>query len=118
MKGITITGIIVVFILVVFGVIINYLHIKKTNILVNSITVQQEVSGNGNNDNNIISTTYKYLVNTDKGTYSITPKGLYHSSYFGTLEENKNYSITTRGYSIPLIGMYPYIIEAYENPEN
>ena len=118
MKKITIIGIILIFGLICLGVFANYTHTEKTEVLIRSLVTQQEIHGSGDKDNNTITTTYKYLVNTDKGTYCITPKGLYHSNCFGFLEENKSYTITTRGYSFPLAGMYPYIISAYENTGN
>ena len=118
MKKITLGGIILIFGLICLGVIANYNHVEKTETLVISIEKQQHIHSSGDRDNNSVSTTYKYLVNTDKGTYYITPEGLYWSSCFGNLKENKNYSIITRGYSFPLAGMYPYIIEAHENTGN
>ena len=118
MKKITIAGIILIFGLICLGVGANYTHTEETEILVRSLVTQQEIHGSGDKDNNTISTTYKYLVNTDKGTYCITPSGLYHSNCFGNLEENKTYQIKTRGYSFPLVGMYPYIIEAHEYTRN
>jgi hypothetical protein len=119
MKKITIIGIILVFGLICLGVGANYTHTEETEVLIRSLVTQQEIHGSGDKDGNTtISTTYKYLVNTDKGTYCITPEGLYHSNCFGSLEENKSYTITTRGYSFPLVGMYPYIISAYENTRN
>lgn len=118
MKKITVIGIILTFLLICLSVIANYSHTEKIEILVKSLVTQQEIHGSGDKDNNTISTTYKYLVNTNKGTYCITPEGLYSSKCFGSLEENKTYVIITRGYSFPLVGMYPYIIEAYENTGN
>lgn len=118
MKKITIIGIILVFGLICLGVGANYSHTEETEILVRSLVTQQEIHSSGDKDNNSVSTTYKYLVNTDKGTYCITPEGLYASKCFRSLVENKTYTIITRGYSFPLAGMYPYIIEAYENTGN
>ena len=117
MKKITIAGIILIFGLICLGVGANYTHTEETEVLVRSLITQQEIRGSGDKDNTI-STTYKYLGNTDKGTYRITPEGLYASECFGSLEENKTYTIITRGYSFPLAGMYPYIIDAHENTGN
>lgn len=49
---------------------------------------------------------------TSRGTYEISPDGLFHSNSFGTLEVDSTYHFFTRGVSIPIIGIYPYIIEA------
>lgn len=81
-----------------------------------SVTSQQHISG----DKESFSTSYTYLVSTDKGTFSITPKGLFASNCFGSLSNGHTYHILTRGYSIPFLGIYPYIISAtpidYEKP--
>lgn len=75
---------------------------------VNSIQAQQEV----NNTNNKISTSYKYLIGTDKGVFEITPTGLMASKSFGSIKEDSTYTIFTRGIEVSLVGIYPFIIEA------
>ena len=77
---------------------------------VQSITPQQSV--NGTNGNFI--TSYTYLVGTDKGTMQIQPDGIMSSTAFGRLKEGKTYSLHTRGFSFPLFGLYPYIVDAKE----
>lgn len=101
-----------IFVLVV-GFITYQQYIKEGNVTatVLSVTTQQHVSGGGDSG---VSTSYVYLIGTDKGVYEITPDGIFSSTAFGTLKEGKTYRFRTRGYSFPLIGMYPYIITAKE----
>ncbi len=73
-----------------------------------SVNVQQKTSG----DKDGFHTNYTYIVGTSKGTLSITPDGLMASSAFGTLEKDSTYHFFTRGYSIPFLGIYPYIMTA------
>ena len=77
---------------------------------VQSITTQQSVNGTDGN----VSTSYTYLVGTDKGTMQIQPDGIMASTVFGQLKEGKTYRLHTRGFSFPLFGMYPYIVDAKE----
>jgi len=114
-KGIII-GFILIVIVIALGTLANYTNRKEhKNVLITSLVTQQEIHGEGDKDKSSISTTYRYLVNTNIGTFYISPDGLYHSKCFGSLKENKTYDIVVRGYSAPIIGMYPHIIEAYEN---
>lgn len=115
-KGIII-GFILIVIVIALGTLANYTNKQEhKNVLVTSLVTQQVIhGGGGDKDNNSVSTTYRYLVNTNIGTFYISPDGLYHSKCFGSLKENKTYDIVVRGYNAPIIGMYPHIIEAYEN---
>ena len=116
MKKLAIIGFLLVVVLVVFGVCVNYQHQEVFDVHIHSLVTQQEINGSGSNQN--IETTYKYLVNTNKGVFYITPSGLYSSDCFGMLKEDRNYTITTRGYSAPIISMYPYIIVKLLNNES
>ena len=86
----------------------SYDHTESFDAKVYSVNVQQNTHG----DKDGFSTSYSYIVGTSKGTYSISPGGFFSSSDFGTLEKDSTYHFFTRGYSLPLIGVYPYIIEA------
>lgn len=88
----------------------QYTHEETVKATVCSIAVQQHVIGDGDG----IGTSYIYIVATDKGTMQITPKGLMASPSFGRLKEGCSYRLRTRGFSFPLIGMYPFIIDAKE----
>lgn len=114
-----IIGFILIVIVIASGTIANYTNKKEhKNVLVTSLVTQQEIHGGGDKDNSNVSTTYRYLVNTNIGTFYISPDGLYHSKCFGNLKENKTYNIVVRGYNVPIVGVYPYIIEAHENTGN
>lgn len=97
---------------VVIGTVIfiDYSHENYFEATVYSLITQQNVSGDKDN----VITTYDYLVNTDKGTMLISPDGLTASQDFGRLKEGKKYKMHTRGYSVPLIGKYPSIIDVTE----
>ena len=91
---------------------VQYTHENTVTATVQSITTQQHVSGGG--ENGIVSTSYTYLVGTDKGTMQIQPDGIMSSTAFGLLKKGKKYRLHTRGFSFPLVGMYPYIVDAKE----
>ena len=92
-----------VFVLVVgVSTYVQYTKEDTVTATVQSIITQQRVSGTDGN----VSTSYTYLVGTDKGTMQIQPDGIMR------LEEGKTYRLHTRGFSFPLFGMYPYIVDA------
>lgn len=105
------------FCLLVFVVLVGvstYIQYAKENtvtVTVQSITTQQHVSGHEGN----VITSYTYLVGTDMGTMEISPDGIMCSSAFGKLQEGKRYRIHTRGFSFPMFGIYPYIVDAEED---
>lgn len=96
---------------VVIIAVVGYSWYNETNsfdAIVYSVNVQQHTQG----DKEGFRTSYSYIVGTSRGTYSISPDGIFASSNFGTLQKDSIYHFFTRGYSIPLIGVYPYIINA------
>ena len=95
--------------IIIFGAMANYKTTKSFDAKVYSVNVQQKSHG----DKDGFSTSYSYIVGTSRGTYSISPDGIFASKSFGTLEKDSTYHFFTRGVSIPLIGIYPYIITAY-----
>lgn len=97
-----------VFVLMIIGTVVEYIHEDDITAKVITINTQQHTHG----DKEGFSTSYKYLVATDKGTLEISPDGLFSSRQFGTLQEGMIYCFHLRGYSVPLIGLYPFIIEA------
>ena len=106
------TGFCLLVFIVLMGVDAYVQYTKEDNVTatVQSITVQQSVDGTDGS----VSTSYTYLVGTSKGTMQIRPDGIMSSMAFGQLKEGKTYRLHTRGYSFPLFGMYPYIIDAKE----
>ncbi len=100
-------------VLIVVVSVSTYVQYTKEDTLtatVQSINTQQSVSGT---DGSVI-TSYTYLVGTDKGTMQIQPDGIMSSTAFGQLKEGKTYRLHTRGFSFPLFGLYPYIVDAKE----
>lgn len=105
-------GICTLVLIVLVGVSIYVQYTKENTVTatVQSITTHQNVDGTDGN----VSTSYTYLVGTDKGTMQIQPDGIMSSTAFGRLKEGKTYSLHTRGFSFPLFGLYPYIVDAKE----
>ena len=97
-------GWLLVFVLVIAAMIaIPYTH--ETTETIKVLTLKDKVTGTDG------STTTQYLVITDQGTYRIEPDGPFYSKCFGQLKEGETYTVRLRGYSFPVLGVYPYIIE-------
>ena len=113
-KAIGFNGCLIIVFLLIVGIATYVQFVKEETVIatVKSITTQQNVSGGG--DGGGVSTSYTYLVGTDKGTMQIEPSGIMSSTAFGALKEGKTYQLHTRGYSFPLFGLYPYIVDAKE----
>lgn len=97
------------FALIIGGPFAMYTHEETHTITVYSINQRMHVYGS---DGDTYSS-YEYLVSTDKGVFKIDPNGIFHSSMFGRLEVGKTYTVKTRGYSVPLLGIYPNIIDEF-----
>lgn len=111
-KGFRVTAIIALICVALIGFCAQYSHKETRSVTIQHITEQQHVSGSNGENGGGVSTYYNYIVSTDIGVYEIRPDGIFASRCFGTIKEGKRYQITTRGFSFPLLGMYPYIIEA------
>lgn len=107
-KQFRLIGIVAIIVVALTGLYSYYNTTDSFDAKVYSVNVQQNTQGSENG----FSTNYSYIVGTSRGTYEISPYGLFHSSAFGTLEVDSTYHFFTRGISIPIIGIYPYIIEA------
>ena len=92
------------------GIALEYNHVSRVTATVRSINTQQHTQG----DKDGFRTSYKYIVATDKGVFEIKPDGLMATDQFGTLKEGARYRFCLRGYSIPFIGLYPYVMSAIE----
>lgn len=90
---------------------IQYNHTEVKTLTIRNVTTRQHISGDGENG---VHTYYEYLVSTNKGIYEISPLGMYSSSCFGNLEEGHTYKCFIRGYAMPVLGVYPNIIDAKE----
>ncbi len=111
--GCTGFAIIIIAVILIAGTVIQYREENTVTATVMSITTQQHVSGTDGD----VSTSYVYLVGTDKGTMQIDPSGIMASTAFGRLKEGCRYELHTRGYSVPFLGMYPYIVDAKQIDE-
>ena len=92
------------------GLVMDYTHESDLTAKVMSVNTQRITYG----DKDGVNTNYRYLVTTDKGILDIKPDGLLASPQFGAVQEGKTYHFHLRGYTIPIIGFYPSIIEARE----
>lgn len=109
MKNIVIvTTIATVFVFGIVWTVAEYTHESDITAKVISLNTQRHTFG----DKDSFRTSYKYIVATDKGPLEIAPDGLMASRQFGALQEGKTYCFHLRGYSIVLLGIYPFIIEA------
>lgn len=102
-------AIIAIIVVALMGLYSYYNTTKSFDAKVYSVNVQRHTYG----DSDGFQTSYSYIVSTSRGTYSISPDGIFASSAFGTLEKDSTYHFFTRGVSIPIIGVYPYIIKAH-----
>ena len=101
-------GFIVVFLLVVGAICATDLlnrQVQRHTIL----TMDKVESREGSSDG--FSTYVYYIVATDKGAYRVETKGLNAAPQCTGLKQDSTYLLTTRGLSIPLLGIYPNIID-------
>lgn len=114
MKKIGCSGCVIIILLVLAALSLAAQYTKEDDVTatVHSVTVQQNVSGGAEGS---VTTTYSYIVSTDLGTMQIKPDGIFASHVFGRLKEGKTYRLHTRGFSAPVLGVYPYIIDAKES---
>ena len=95
------------FIVIALPIAIMYSHQQTETIKIISINTRMHVSGSDGNT----SSTYEYLVSTDKGIFKIEPDGIFHSNDFGNLVVGETYTVKTCGFSVPILGIYPFILE-------
>lgn len=104
-------ALVVVLAIFVIGFAVKYYTHETTEVVkVYSVTTQQNQYGS----NGSFTTDYDYYVSTDKGVFEISPDGILHSNVFGTIKEGETYQIECRGYKIAIFGIYPHIINAYQ----
>lgn len=93
----------------IYGMYQFYGNERTVTATVISTNTRMHVSGS---DGNTYST-YEYLITTDHGIFKNQPDGIFHSKVFGRLEEGKTYTFTIRGFELAILGIYPFIIDAY-----
>ena len=58
-----------------------------------------------------------YQVSTDKGAYHIRTAGLNAAPQCAGIKKDSTYTLVTRGVNIPIIGVYPCIVEIKEGEQ-
>lgn len=86
----------------------SYNHVEEIDhVAVMELKTQQKVSGTDGD----ITTSYQYLVLTDKGTFQISPQGIYSASHcWGKVKEGDTINIVTRGFQLDYVGCYRFIV--------
>lgn len=92
-----------------FGLAASWLHVEEIDhVAVMELKTQQKVSGTDGD----ITTSYQYLVLTDKGVFEISPQGIYSASHcWGKVKEGDTINIVTRGFQLDYIGCYRFIVD-------
>ena len=85
----------------------NYMNETTQVHKVLSIDKIQETEG----DSDGFYTKVYYLVSTDQGAYHIRTKGLNAAPQCASIKKDSTYTLTTRGISIPILGVYQCIVD-------
>ena len=91
---------------VVGGIGANFANKTTQTHTVLSVDKIQETEGDSEN----FYTRVYYLVSTDKGAYHVRTKGLNAAPQCVGIQKDSTYVLTTRGVNIPILGVYPCII--------
>lgn len=99
---------VILFILSFVCFVYNYKQTERIeNVAITNILTQQEVSGV---DGSVV-TDYRYYVITDKGTFEITTGGIFGSpTAFSRIKVGDTLTIHTRGFNVPIMHVYSYIV--------
>lgn len=62
-------------------------------------------------DSEGLHTRVYYQVSTDKGAYHIRTEGLNAAPQCAGIKKDSTYTLVTRGINVPILGVYPCIIE-------
>ena len=93
------------------GVYVNFINETTQQHKVLSIDKIEATEG----DSEHFRTRIYYQVSTDKGAYHIRTAGLNAAPQCAGIKKDSIYVLTTRGINIPIIGVYPCIIEVKNN---
>lgn len=87
----------------------NILHEETDTIIIQRVDMQQMVSGTKDG----MSTSYHYMVYSDKGLYTIDQSGILfaHPELVDSVHAGDTVRVTSRGYYIPQIGLYRHIVD-------
>ena len=89
------------------GIALNFVNENKCEHTVLSIDKIEATEG----DSEGFHTRVYYQVSTNKGAYHIRTAGLNAAPQCSGIKKDSTYYLTTRGISIPILGVYPCIIK-------
>lgn len=103
--------ILIVIALVAVGIYANFINEITQQHKILSIDKIEATEGNSEG----FKTRVYYQVSTDKGAYHIRTAGINASPKCVGIKKDSVYTLTTRGVNIPIIGVYPCIIDVKED---
>lgn len=93
------------------GIYVNFINETTQQHKILSIDKIEATEGNSEG----FKTRVYYQVSTDKGAYHISTAGINAAPQCAGIKKDSVYTLTTRGVNIPIIGVYPCIIDVKEN---
>ena len=93
--------------IIMFGVLANFVNEKTQRHTVLSVDKIESTEGNSEN----FQTLVYYIVSTDRGAYHVRTKGLNAAPECAGIKKDSTYLLTTRGISVPFLGIYGCIIK-------
>lgn len=97
--------------LISIGIYANFIDETTQQHKILSIDKIEATEGNSEG----FKTRVYYQVSTDKGAYHIRTAGINADPQCAGIKKDSVYTLTTRGVNIPIIGVYPCIIDVKEN---
>lgn len=96
--------------LIAAGIYANFINETTQQHKILSIDKIEATEGNSEG----FKTRVYYQVSTDKGAYHIRTAGINAAPQCAGIKKDSVYTLTTRGVNIPIIGVYPCIIDVKE----
>lgn len=100
-------ALLITLVIVSFGVLANFINEKTQRHTVLSIDKVENTEG----DSEGFSTRIYYIVSTDRGAYHVRTAGFNAAPECAGIKVDSTYLLTTRGISVPFIGVYECIIK-------
>lgn len=95
-------------VVIILSVVLDFVGETTQTHTIQSTDKVEATEGNSNG----FRTRVYYIVTTDKGIYHIRTSWINAAPQCAGIKCDSTYILTTRGVSIPLLGMYPCIIDA------
>lgn len=89
------------------GIYTNFANRKEMRHTILSVDKIEATEG----DSDGFHTRVYYQVSTDKGAYHIRTKGINAAPECAGIKKDSTYTLVTQGVSVPIIGVYPCIVE-------